>query len=105
MSEPTTTSSSTPPAVGVTVRVPGPLRPLAGGSDELSVTAATVGGSIDDLLARCPGLQRHLRTEAGSLREHVNIFLNEDDIRYLDGEATGLTDGDVVTIVPSIAGG
>lgn len=89
----------------VTLRVPGPLRGLADGAGEVVLEAGTVGGAVNALLDRHPGLRRHLRTEAGSLREHVNLFRNQDDIRYQDGEATVLVDGDVVTIVPSIAGG
>lgn len=99
MTEPTTA------AARVTVRVPGPLRSVADGAGEVAVTCATVGEALDDLLDRHPGLRRHLRTETGGLREHVNVFLNDDDIRYLDGEATVVAQGDVVTIVPSIAGG
>lgn len=103
MGEPTKTSNSGPAAV--TVRIPGPLRGLAGGADEHVVTAGSVGAVLDGLLSDHPGLRRHLRTERGSLREHVNIFLNEDDIRFLDGTDTTVARGDTVTIVPSIAGG
>lgn len=89
----------------ITVNVPGPLRELAGGESRLRLAAATVGGALDELLARHPGLRRHLRTEDGTLREHVNVFRNQEDVRYLEGEATRLDDGDEVVIVPSIAGG
>jgi sulfur-carrier protein len=89
----------------VTLRVPGPLRGLADGVGEVVLEAGTVGGAVDALLDRHPGLRRHLRTEAGSLREHVNLFRNQEDVRYAGGEAAALVDGDVVTIVPSIAGG
>lgn len=99
MTEPTTA------AARVTVRVPGPLRSVADGAGEVVVASGTVGAALDDLLDRHPGLRRHLRTEAGVLREHVNVFLNDDDIRYLEGEDTVVGPGDVVTIVPSIAGG
>jgi sulfur-carrier protein len=89
-----------------TVRIPGPLRGLAGGADDVAVEGVgTVGDALDVLCGRHPSLRRHLRTEAGSLREHVNVYLNEDDIRYLEGEATPLRSGDVITVVPSIAGG
>ncbi len=108
-SDPTTPATATPmiPATAavVTVRIPGPLRELAGGSAELSVGAATLADALDEILDRHPALRRHLRTEAGALREHVNVFRNEEDIRFLDGEATALEPGDDVTIVPSIAGG
>lgn len=108
MTEPTTTSTPEPAAaapVAVAVRLPGALRALAAGAGETVVRGATVARALDDLLARYPALQRHLRTEAGALREHVNLFVNDDDIRYLDGEATALVEGDTITIVPSIAGG
>lgn len=94
-----------PDPVRALVRVPGPLRGLVGGADEVPVSAATVGAAVDGVLDRHPALRRHLRTEAGTLREHVNLFLNEDDVRYLEGEGSALRGGDVVTIVPSIAGG
>lgn len=97
--------SSTGAGLKVMVRVPGPLRELTDGLQELTVASTTVGAAVDEVLGRYPALRRHLRTEAGSLREHVNLFVNEDDVRYLGGESTALRDGDVVTIVPSIAGG
>lgn len=78
---------------------------VADGAGEVAVTSTTVGRALDDLLDRHPGLRRHLREDGGRLREHVNVFLNEDDIRYLEGEDTAVAQGDVVTIVPSIAGG
>lgn len=92
-------------AAPVLIRIPGPLRDLAGGVAEVDVTGGTVGAALDDLVARHPRLRRHIRTESGGLREHVNVYLNEDDIRYLGGEATPVAAGDAVTVVPSIAGG
>lgn len=87
------------------VRVPGPLAALADGKTEVEARGDTVAEVLDDLLARHAGLRRHLRTEAGALREHVNVFLNEDDVRFLDGERTAVRPGDEVSIIPSIAGG
>jgi sulfur-carrier protein len=87
------------------VRIPGPLRPLTDGAGDVEVAGATVGAVLEDLVRRHPGLLRHLRSEHGALREHVNVYLNEDDIRYLDGEATVVSAGDTITVVPSIAGG
>jgi sulfur-carrier protein len=87
------------------IRIPGPLRALASGEDDVEVRAATVGAALDELVRRHPRLHRHLRTEQGGLREHVNVYLNEDDIRYLQGEATAVAAGDTITVVPSIAGG
>jgi sulfur-carrier protein len=88
-----------------TVRIPGPLRPMAGGAGDVEVAAATVGAALDEVVRRHPRLLRHLRTEHGRLRQHVNVYLNEDDIRYLQGEATVVGGGDTITVVPSIAGG
>jgi molybdopterin converting factor small subunit len=92
-------------ATMTTIRIPGPLRSIAGGESDVAVEAATVGGALTALVRRHPGLHRHLRTEGGALREHVNVYLNEDDIRTLDGEDTALDEGDTLTVVPSIAGG
>jgi molybdopterin converting factor small subunit len=104
MKQPTNAPATTAPSA-VTIRVPAPLRALAGGHGEVMVPGATVGAALDGLLARHPGLRRHLRDEAGALREHVNVFLNEEDVRHLDGEPTALGEGDVITVVASIAGG
>jgi sulfur-carrier protein len=87
------------------VRIPGPLRALAAGDGDVEVRAGTVGAALDEVLRRHPGLRRHLRTEQGGLREHVNVYLNEEDIRFLQGEATEVAAGDTITVVPSIAGG
>ena len=92
-------------SAAATVRVPGPLRPITGGAGDLEARGGTVAEVLDDLLSRYPALRRHLRTEAGALREHVNVFVNEDDIRFLDGERTPVRPGDEVSIIPSIAGG
>jgi sulfur-carrier protein len=97
-----------PPGVDTSttmIRIPGPLRGLAAGEGDVEVRASTVGAALDELVRRHPGLLRHLRTERGALREHVNIYVNEDDIRTLRGEATALAAGDTITVVPSIAGG
>jgi len=88
-----------------TVKVPTPLRPLAGGASELALEGTTVGGVIRGLADANPALKRHLFTNEGRLRSFVTIYLNDEDIRYLDREATPLKDGDVVSIVPAVAGG
>lgn len=88
-----------------TIRIPGPLRELTGRVDDVTVDGATVADALDSLMQRYPALRRHLRSDVGGLREHVNVFLNEDDIRVLGGEQCHLDEGDVITIVPSIAGG
>jgi sulfur-carrier protein adenylyltransferase/sulfurtransferase len=88
-----------------TVRVPTPLRSLVGGHAELSIEGETVGGVVQGLAEAHPGLKRHLFTNDGRLRNFVSVFLNEEDIRNLRREATPVADGDIVSIVPAIAGG
>jgi len=88
-----------------TVKVPTPLRPFAGGVSELSLEGTTVGGIIRALAEANPSLQRHLFTTEGRLRNFVTVYLNDEDIRFLDREATPLKEGDVVSIVPAVAGG
>lgn len=102
---PARASDPTAAASTAVVRIPGPLRQLADGADEVTVEAATVGLALDRLVERHPGLGRHLRDERGRLRDHVNVFVNEDDIRFAGGEDATLASGDTITIVPSIAGG
>lgn len=89
----------------VVVRIPGPLRPLTDGEGEVVVPAGTVGAVLETLVVRHPGLRRHLLTDEGGVRDYVNIFLGEDDVRYLDGVGTAAPAGSILTIVPSIAGG
>lgn len=87
------------------VRVPTPLRPYTEGQKEIQVEAETVGGALHDLAESYPGLKKHLFDDDGKLRSYVNVFVNEDDVRGLQGEDTRLDPDDRVTIVPSIAGG
>jgi molybdopterin converting factor small subunit len=91
--------------ITVPVRLPTPLRAFAEGRAEVEVPAETVGEALSTLAARYPTLRRHLYGENGALRDYVNAFVNEDDVRVLDGAATRLAPGDRVTILPSIAGG
>ena len=91
--------------MSVTVRIPTPLRKLTGGSDEVSVEASSVGELIDNLEAAHAGLKERLCDEAGEIRRFVNIYVNDEDVRFLDGRNTALKDGDEVSIVPAIAGG
>src|SRR5215207_3370015 len=89
----------------VTVSIPTPLRSFTGGDDSIVLTGDTVGQVLDGLLARHAGLKRHLMQEDGRLRSFVNLYLNETDIRHLASTQTPVRSGDVLTIVPSIAGG
>lgn len=88
-----------------TIRVPTPLRPYTGGAKEVDVTGVTVGAALDDLAVRYPDVRRHLFDDAGGLRPYVNVFLNDEDIRTLQAEATPVEASDRLMIVPSIAGG
>jgi sulfur-carrier protein adenylyltransferase/sulfurtransferase len=89
----------------VTVKVPTPLRPFAGGQSELAVEGTTVGGLVRELATEHPELRRHLFTPDGKIRSFVTLYLNDEDVRYLEREATPVKDGDIVSIVPAIAGG
>jgi len=88
-----------------TVRIPTSLRALTDGSSEVEVPTGQVGTAIEDLTTRYPELGERLLGEDGKPRRFVNIFVAEDDIRFLDGLDTDLTDGQVVTILPAVAGG
>jgi molybdopterin/thiamine biosynthesis adenylyltransferase/rhodanese-related sulfurtransferase/molybdopterin converting factor small subunit len=89
----------------VTVSIPTPLRSFTAGKDTIELAGETVGQVLDGLLTAHAGLKRHLLQEDGRLRTFVNLYLNETDIRHLSSTATPVCPGDVLTIVPSIAGG
>ncbi len=89
----------------VTVRIPTPLRKLTAGADEVSIEGATIGAMIDNLEAAHAGLKERLCDESGEIRRFVNVYLNDEDVRFLNGRDTELKDGDEVSIVPAIAGG
>jgi sulfur-carrier protein len=91
--------------MGVTIHIPTPLRRFTGDSGEVEAQGATVGEAMRDLVQRHPALERHLYTEDGSLRTFVNLFLNDEDVRHLAREATPVSQGDTLSIIPSIAGG
>jgi adenylyltransferase/sulfurtransferase len=89
----------------IAVRIPSALRPYTGNQKEVALDAATVETALLGLTRQYPGLQPHLYDEGGALRQYVNVFVNEQDVRSLQGAATPLQDGDRMMIVPSIAGG
>ncbi|MGA2175163.1 MAG: ubiquitin-like small modifier protein 1 [Verrucomicrobiota bacterium] len=89
----------------VKVRIPTPLRKLTHDEEIVQVSAATVGGAIAELQARYPGIKERLTDEAGSVRRFVNVYVNEEDIRFLQNQETALKDGDEISIIPAIAGG
>ena len=88
-----------------TILIPTPLRQFAGGNDTVEVDAPTVGEALAQLVAAHPQIERNLFTEEGRLRSFVNVYVDDDDIRYLDREETPLEAKSVISIVPSIAGG
>jgi sulfur-carrier protein len=89
----------------IKVRIPTPLRPLTKGQGEVEVTAGTIVDMIETLDTAHPGIKSRLCDESGELRRFVNIYVNEEDIRFLKGKDTSLKAGDEVSIVPAIAGG
>ncbi len=89
----------------IKVRIPTPLRPLTKGHGEVEATAANISEMIETLNSAHPGLKDRLCDDKGELRRFVNIYVNEEDIRFLNGKDTSLKDGDEVSIVPAIAGG
>lgn len=91
--------------MGIIVRVPTPLRTLTGGKDEVSIEAATVGEALSVLESQFPGIRDRLLNDKGKVRRHVNLFVGEEDIRFLDGLGTQLKAGDQLSIIPAIAGG
>ncbi len=91
--------------MSITVRIPTPLRKLTDGADEVQAEGTNVGELIDNLEAAHPGLKERLCDEAGEIRRFVNIYVNDEDVRFLQGKETPLSDGDQVSIVPAIAGG
>jgi len=91
--------------MAITVRIPSVLRNLTGNQELVPVMSGTVDAMLAELDAAFPGLKARLCDDQGKLRRFVNIFVGEEDIRFLDGQATALKDGDQVDIVPAIAGG
>ena len=89
----------------IKVRIPTPLRKLTHDEEVVEISADSVGAAISDLEARYPGIQERLLDEAGEVRRFVNVYVNEEDIRFLDNKDTALNDGDEVSIIPAIAGG
>jgi molybdopterin synthase sulfur carrier subunit len=89
----------------IKVRIPTPLRPLTKGQGEVETKAGSVLDMIEALNTAHPGIKDRLCDDTGELRRFVNIYVNEEDIRFLKGKETSLKDGDEVSIVPAIAGG
>ena len=87
------------------VRIPTPLRKLTNNEEVVEVSAATIGDAICELQTRYPGIKERLVDENGAVRRFVNVYVNEEDIRFLQDQQTPLKDGDEVSIIPAIAGG
>jgi sulfur-carrier protein len=89
----------------VTVRIPTTLRPMAGGKPTVQVDGTTVGEVLGNLDAAHPGFRDRLLDDEGSLRRFVNVFVADDDVRFLQGLDTPVPDGETVAIIPAVAGG
>ncbi|HEX9436737.1 MAG TPA: ubiquitin-like small modifier protein 1 [Candidatus Limnocylindria bacterium] len=89
----------------VTVRLHGAFSDFAGGTRKVTLEAATVGEALDRLPNSLPGLRERIRDEQGRIREHLNVFHNEEEIRRSAGESAALRDGDVVHLMPAMSGG
>ena len=88
-----------------TLNIPAPLRPYTEGTSSLDLQATDVGGAVKELVAEYPALHPHLFTDQGTLRPYVNLFVNDEDVRHLQGSETELGEQDLLRIIPSIAGG
>jgi sulfur-carrier protein len=91
--------------MAVTIEIPTAFRRFTDGIPKLDSGATTVAEALNELVSRYPALSRHVRDEQGQIRQFLNVYLNEEDIRFLGGEASALKDGDRLLLVPSIAGG
>jgi molybdopterin synthase sulfur carrier subunit len=89
----------------VHVRIPTPLRKLTNNEEVVTVTAASVGAAIAELQSRYPGIRERLLDDQGAVRRFVNVYVNEEDIRFLQNQQTPLKEGDEISIIPAIAGG
>ena len=89
----------------VKVRIPTPLRKLTNNEEVVEVSAGNVGAAIGELQSRYPGIQERLLDDSGAVRRFVNVYVNEEDIRFLQHQQTPLKDGDEMSIIPAIAGG
>lgn len=91
--------------MAVKVVIPTPLRQFTAKQESVDLEAKTVGEALNSLTSRYADLRKHLYAEDGRLRSFVNVYVNDEDIRFLQKEKTALTQGDTISIVPSIAGG
>ena len=89
----------------IKVRIPTPLRPMTGGKNVVEITGSSVAEIIENLGAAHPGVKERICDEQGEVRRFINIYVNEEDIRFLTGKETPLKEGDEMSIIPAIAGG
>ena len=87
------------------VRIPTPLRKLSGDREELNISAANVSELIEGLEQECPGIKERICDDDGNIRRFINLYVNNEDIRFLNGIETELSENDNVSIIPAIAGG
>lgn len=91
--------------MAVDVKIPYLFRELSAGKDEVRLEAAGVAEAVDELEKEFPGMKAKICDEGGNLRRFINLYVNDEDVRFLKGQSTELKDGDVMTVLPMIAGG
>ncbi|MDI6731356.1 MAG: MoaD/ThiS family protein [Candidatus Margulisbacteria bacterium] len=89
----------------IKVRIPQPLQKLTGGMEQVEAGGKDVKSLVNDLESKYPGVKDRICDDAGKIRRFINIYVNEEDIRFLEGDATALKEGDEISIIPAIAGG
>jgi molybdopterin synthase sulfur carrier subunit len=87
------------------VRIPTPLRKLTSEKDEVTISASSIAQLIEEMESQFPGIKSRLCDESGNVRRFINLYVNNEDIRFLNGKETALKEGDIVSIIPAIAGG
>ena len=91
--------------MSVEIIIPLVLRQYAENRDSVKLSGQNIGELLDNLMQKFPNMKKHLFSEDGQIRNFVNVYVNDDDIRYLENNATQLKEGDVISIIPSVAGG
>ncbi len=91
--------------MAIIVRIPQPLQKLTQGKDQVEASGSDINGLIDDLETKFPGFKERICDDSGKIRRFINLYVNEEDVRFLQGDSTALKDGDEVSIIPAIAGG
>jgi|TARA_B100000959_G_C14883895_1_gene583757 molybdopterin synthase sulfur carrier subunit len=89
----------------ISVRIPTPLRRLTNGQDKVALNSTNIKNMVDDLEKHFPGMEKRLCDDEGNLRNFVNVYINGEDVRFLNGIDTALKDGDEISLVPAVAGG